>query len=53
MGVFRVGIYGFKPQKLQLYCYKGIRPPFPASVVIFILLMLLHAKEVLINKKLG
>ena len=28
-------------------------PPFPASVVIFIMLMLLHTKEVLINKKLG
>ena len=28
-------------------------PPFPASVVIFIILMLLHTKEVLINKKLG
>src|SRR6218665_2090874 len=31
----------------------GIRQPFPASVVIFIMLMLLHTKEVLINKKLG
>src|SRR6218665_1055697 len=28
-------------------------PPFPGSVVIFIMLMLLYAKEVLINKKLG
>ena len=28
-------------------------PPFPASVVIFIMLMLLHTKEVLINKELG
>src|SRR6218665_2371839 len=28
-------------------------PPFPASVVIFIMLMLLRTKEVLINKKLG
>ena len=28
-------------------------PPFPASVVIFTMLMLLHTKEVLINKKLG
>ena len=28
-------------------------PPFPASVFIFIMLMLLHTKEVLINKKLG
>ena len=30
-------------------------PPFPASVIIFIglMLMLLHTKEVLINKKLG
>jgi len=28
-------------------------PPFPASVVIFIMLMLLHTNEVLINKKLG
>jgi len=27
-------------------------PPFPASVVIFIMLMLLQTKEVLINKKL-
>jgi len=28
-------------------------PLFPASVVIFIMLVLLHMKEVLINKKLG
>jgi len=28
-------------------------PPFPASVVIFRMLMLLRTKEVLINKKLG
>ena len=28
-------------------------PPFPASVVIFIMLMLLHTIEVLINKELG
>jgi len=28
-------------------------PPFPASVVIFIMLMLLRTKEVLVNKKLG
>jgi len=28
-------------------------PPFPASIVIFIMLMLLRTKEVFINKKLG